>query len=195
MTVSNSINSSNSITTSNKCERAFVTLVTSEPYVVGALVLGNSIRDLIQSPDILLVCMVTDAVSADSRKALASVFDRIIGVETLQSRDPDNLKLLNRPDLVNTITKVNVWSLDWIKKAVFMDADMLVVGKDPKALTSLFERPELSACADIGWPDCFNSGLFVCEPNLATFRSILSHFHVHGSFDGTIIGCVLLLTH
>mgnify|MGYP002787184774 CR=1 FL=1 len=195
MTVSsNSINSSNSITTST-CERAFVTLVTSEPYVVGALVLGNSIRDLIQSGDILLVCMVTEAVSADSRRALASVFDRIVGVDTLQSRDPDNLKLLNRPDLVNTITKVNVWSLDWIKKAVFMDADMLVVGKDPKALTSLFERPELSACADIGWPDCFNSGLFVCEPNLATFRSILSHFHVHGSFDGTIIGCVLLLTH
>ncbi|KIH62429.1 glycosyltransferase, family 8 [Ancylostoma duodenale] len=28
----------------------------------------------------------------------------------------------------------------------------------------LFERPEFSAAADIGWPDCFNSGVFVYVP-------------------------------
>ena len=34
-----------------------------------------------------------------------------------------------------------------------------------KNCDELFDRSELSAVPDAGWPDCFNSGVFVFEPD------------------------------
>lgn len=48
----------------------------------------------------------------------------------------------------------------------------------------LFERDELSAAPDPGWPDCFNSGVFVFQPSLQTHASLRAHALQHGSFDG-----------
>ena len=48
----------------------------------------------------------------------------------------------------------------------------------------LFERHELSAAPDPGWPDCFNSGVFVFQPSLETHSLLLRHATEHGSFDG-----------
>lgn len=48
----------------------------------------------------------------------------------------------------------------------------------------LFERDELSAAPDPGWPDCFNSGVFVFRPSLQTHARLLDHALQHGSFDG-----------
>lgn len=48
----------------------------------------------------------------------------------------------------------------------------------------LFEREELSAAPDPGWPDCFNSGVFVFRPSVRTHRRLLEHAKCHGSFDG-----------
>lgn len=73
-----------------------------------------------------------------------------------------------------------------------------------KNCDELFERDELSAVADPGWPDCFNSGLFVFRPSLETFQvigiikqklcfslifyffiqALLQHALQNGSFDG-----------
>lgn len=49
----------------------------------------------------------------------------------------------------------------------------------------LFEREELSAAPDAGWPDCFNSGVFVFSPSQETYQSLLQFALQHGSFDGT----------
>jgi glycogenin glucosyltransferase len=43
------------------------------------------------------------------------------------------------------------------KKGVFLDADVLVL----RNIDELFNREELSAAPDAGWPDCFNSGVFI----------------------------------
>ncbi len=56
----------------------------------------------------------------------------------------------------------------------------------------LFEREELSAAPDIGWPDCFNSGVFVFEPSLQTFSNLIDLARQRGSFDG--VCCVLCYT-
>ena len=48
----------------------------------------------------------------------------------------------------------------------------------------LFEREELSAAPDVGWPDCFNSGVFVFKPSMDTYSSILKFAVDNGSFDG-----------
>ena len=161
-------------------DEAYITMVTSDNYVVGALVLGHSLRATgTRRP---LVCMCTDGVSPSSLAALADVFDALPRVPVIDSQDRERLAILGRPELGPTLTKVNVWALQGIRKAVFLDADMLVL----RAVDDLFGRPELSACADIGWPDCFNSGLFVCCPSLETFRALLRTAREHGSFDGTL---------
>lgn len=48
----------------------------------------------------------------------------------------------------------------------------------------LFDREEFSAAPDSGWPDCFNSGVFVFRPSLKTYNLLLQFAAEHGSFDG-----------
>ena len=50
----------------------------------------------------------------------------------------------------------------------------------------LFEREELSAAPDAGWPDCFNSGVFVFRPSEETYQSLLQFAVSQGSFDGEL---------
>lgn len=57
----------------------------------------------------------------------------------------------------------------------------------PKVLCNvdeLFDREEFSAAPDSGWPDCFNSGVFVFRPSLTTYNLLLQFAAEHGSFDG-----------
>jgi glycogenin glucosyltransferase len=51
-------------------------------------------------------------------------------------------------------------------------------------IDDLFEREELSAAPDPGWPDCFNSGVFVYRPSESTYSALLQFALTHGSFDG-----------
>ena len=51
-------------------------------------------------------------------------------------------------------------------------------------IDELFEREEFSAAPDVGWPDCFNSGVFVFKPNNDTYSSLLNFALQKGSFDG-----------
>lgn len=48
----------------------------------------------------------------------------------------------------------------------------------------LFEREELSAAPDPGWPDCFNSGVFVFKPSKETYDKLVEFALTQGSFDG-----------
>lgn len=48
----------------------------------------------------------------------------------------------------------------------------------------LFDRSEFSASPDVGWPDCFNSGVFVFKPSIETFDKLLAFAIARGSFDG-----------
>ena len=43
---------------------------------------------------------------------------------------------------------------------------------------------ELSAAPDVGWPDCFNSGVFVFVPSAGTYQALLDFAATVGSFDG-----------
>lgn len=50
----------------------------------------------------------------------------------------------------------------------------------------LFERDEFSAAPDVGWPDCFNSGVFVFTPSVSTYGKLIEFAATTGSFDGNI---------
>ncbi|ORX56432.1 nucleotide-diphospho-sugar transferase [Hesseltinella vesiculosa] len=156
---------------------AYVTLVTSDSYAAGALVLGHQLKDNGTPHD--LVCLVTNNVSPTVVHQLQSLFT-IVPVETLVSQDIAHLNLLGRPDLIHTFTKCHVWRLETYQKLVFLDADTLPLGN----VDELFDRPHFSAAPDAGWPDCFNSGMFVTCPSKTTYDALLSLANQEGSFDG-----------
>lgn len=158
---------------------AYVTLVTSDSYVVGAGVLARSLRS---SGTVRTIwCLAASKqLSQNSMNILQTVFDGVTEVDCIDSGDKVNLALLGRPELGPTFTKLHLWRLTQFKKVVFLDADTLVI----KNIDDLFEREEFSACADSGWPDCFNSGVFVACPNEETFKSLSDLAEREGSFDG-----------
>ncbi|KAL6420269.1 hypothetical protein ACFW04_014868 [Cataglyphis niger] len=163
----------------NACMRyAWVTLATNDAYSLGALVLAHSLRRVGTKYE--LACLVTPGVTATMREKLAAVFSLVQEVNVLDSKDEANLALLARPELGITFTKLHCWRLTQYEKCVFIDADALVV----RNCDELFEREELSAAPDVGWPDCFNSGVFVFRPSQQTFASITAFAAAKGSFDG-----------
>uniref|UniRef100_A0A8C2NHW7 glycogenin glucosyltransferase n=1 Tax=Capra hircus TaxID=9925 RepID=A0A8C2NHW7_CAPHI len=132
-----------------------------------ALVLGLSLKQ--HRTTRKLVVLVTPQVSDSMRKTLETVFDEVIVVDVLDSGDSAHLTLMKRPELGVTLTKLHCWSLTQYSKCVFMDADTLVLAN----IDDLFEREELSAAPDPGWPDCFNSGVFVYQPSVETYNQLL----------------------
>lgn len=60
------------------------------------------------------------------RFALEDVFDEVVVVDVLDSRDKTHLTLLRRPELGVTFTKLHCWTLTQYSKCVFLDADTLV---------------------------------------------------------------------
>jgi len=157
---------------------AYVTLATNDSYALGAIVLAHSLRQVGTTKHLAIV--VTAGVSQPIRQQLDTVFDSVTLVNVLDSNDPVNLDLLSRPDLGVTFTKLHCWRLTQFSKCVFLDADILVL----QNIDDLFERDEFSAAPDAGWPDCFNSGVFVYRPSLDTYQAMLSFAVTHGSFDG-----------
>lgn len=71
---------------------------------------------------------------------------------------------------------------------LYMDADTLPI----RPLSHLFGSTAphiLSACPDVGWPDCFNSGVMVIRPRLSDFENLRQLMVTdegggNGSFDG-----------
>lgn len=162
---------------SHQEEEAFVTLVTSDSYVPGALVLGASLKRV--GSQKRRVALVTSLCSS-SVQALEKDWE-VRRVPLLLSEDEKGLLLLGRPELSVTLSKLSVWNQVDLAKVVFMDCDMLVL----KNIDSLFEEcSELSAAPDSGWPDSFNSGLFVLRPSESTFASLKKRMSLEGSWDG-----------
>ncbi|XP_044526780.1 glycogenin-1 isoform X2 [Gracilinanus agilis] len=159
-------------------DQSFVTLSTNDSYAKGALVLGSSLKQ--HRTTKRLTVLITPQVSEPMRKVLEKIFDEVITVDILDSKDSAHLTLLKRPELGVTLTKLHCWSLIQYSKCVFMDADTLVLTN----IDELFEREELSAAPDPGWPDCFNSGVFVYRPSIETYNQLLHMASEQGSFDG-----------
>ncbi|KZS93458.1 hypothetical protein SISNIDRAFT_454650, partial [Sistotremastrum niveocremeum HHB9708] len=168
---------------------AFVTLLTSDAYLPGALTLAAALRDLHPSPPtppetdrFQIICLVTpESVGVGSIKLLRKAFDVVIGVEIIDQLQTEGLKLLGRPDLHAVLTKLHVFRLTSYSKLLFLDADVLPL----QPLSHLFAlRHEFAAVPDVGWPDIFNSGVMLLEPGEDKFQDIMSLVRSKGSWDG-----------
>ena len=82
---------------------AFVSLVTSDHYLPGALALAAALKDLHPTPaqapevDFQTVCLVTpETVDVSSIKLLRRAFNVVVGVEIIEQEDEKNLRLLGK---------------------------------------------------------------------------------------------------
>ena len=88
---------------------------------------------------------------------------------------------MNRPDLISTFTKIELWRQTQYKRIVYIDADAVCL-RAPNELLTL--DTDFAAVPDIGWPDCFNSGVMVLNPDMGDYYSLLALAQRGISFDG-----------
>ena len=88
---------------------------------------------------------------------------------------------MDRPDLISAFTKIELWRQTQYSKIVYLDADIVAL-RAPDELLTLDKA--FAAVPDIGWPDCFNTGVMVLTPNLQDYYSLLALAQRGISFDG-----------
>lgn len=88
---------------------------------------------------------------------------------------------MNRLDLGATFTKIALWRQEQFRRIVYIDADVVAL----RAPDELFDIPHaFSAAPDIGWPDLFNTGMMVLDPNMGEYYALLAMAQRGISFDG-----------
>ncbi|KAI8962197.1 glycosyltransferase family 8 protein [Daldinia sp. FL1419] len=167
-------------------EDVYATLLLSDTYLPGALVLAHSLRDAGTTKK--LAALVTrDTVAPEVVTELETVYDYIIPVDTIRNTQTANLHLMNRADLHSAFTKINLWKQTQFRKIVYIDADVVAY----RAPDELFDLPHaFSAAPDIGWPDLFNTGVMVLTPNLGDYHAMLAMAERSISFDGADQGLI-----
>ncbi|GJN81170.1 glycogenin glucosyltransferase [Purpureocillium lilacinum] len=161
-------------------EQVYATLLLSDSYLPGALVLAHSLRDAGTTRK-LAVLVTLDAVSADAITQLQTVYDYVLPVPRIRNEQPANLYLMNRSDLHSAFTKINLWKQMQFSKIVYLDSDVVAY----RAPDELFDLPHpFSAAPDIGWPDLFNTGVMVLTPNMGDLYAMMAMADRGISFDG-----------
>ena len=74
-------------------------------------------------------------------------------------------------------SKLHIWRFVQYEKIVFIDIDTLIT----QNLDAAFEFPEFSAVRDAG--DTFNTGLFVLQPSISTWKRMLSIYFNSPSYN------------
>ncbi|KAI8825060.1 nucleotide-diphospho-sugar transferase [Fimicolochytrium jonesii] len=163
----------------------YVTLLTSDSYLPGALVVASSLRATITRYP-LYVLVPTNALAPSSIAALERAYDRVVPVPLLRSNESGNLQLLGRAELDVTFTKLHVFDpeVSGLDKVVFLDADVMVTRNLDRLFDYLTADVVFAAAPDIGWPDCFNSGVFAAVPRRDIFEGLVRTVAGSGSFDG-----------
>lgn len=129
-----------------------------------------------------LACLVLqDTLRPSTIEELQSLYNYVIPIDRIGNPQPANLYLMNRPDLLYTFTKLHLWRLTQFRKIVYIDADVVAL----RAPEELFDIEEpFAAAPDVGWPDCFNSGVMVIAPHMGDYHALRSMASAGDSFDG-----------
>jgi alpha-N-acetylglucosamine transferase len=162
----------------------FLTLLTDDKYLPGALVLAKSLFNAATKFDLNI--LLTPNVTEKAKEKLSRVYKNSINVPLLTSSLNFELELLGRPDLDITFTKIHGFDPNLLpyEKVCFLDADTLVLKNIDDIFGYLKPGVEFAAAPDIGWPDLFNSGVFVFRPNQSTYRKLIKKAVEQESFDG-----------
>lgn len=166
---------------------AYVTLVTNGDYVMGALALVRSL--VLSGTQADLVVLHTGAVTQTDLADVEALGARLIRAELLPVSDAFNERHARKKlhadapfpkgrkpafhTPLDNFVKLRLWQLEDYERCVFIDADAIVL----RNMDKLFGYPEFSAAPNVyeSLADFhrLNSGVFVAEPNAATFADML----------------------
>lgn len=156
---------------------AVATLLYNPDYLPGALVLGHTLRKIVDASTKLVVLVDSAAFTHLQLRLLHDVWDELVNVDMLES--PLHTKLvveLKRPELAKTYLKVQLWRLPYAK-VLYLDADTLPLLGDG-AVTDLlkldFPTGKIVAAPDSGFPDIFNSGVFALRPDEHDYNNLVA---------------------
>ncbi|MBR0558176.1 glycosyl transferase [Ciceribacter sp. L1K23] len=176
------------VTTTARSRQAFVTLVTNDDYVMGAMALVHSLLRTNTRADI--VVLYTAGVREDALAPLVALGCRLMEVELLPLSDGFNERHARgslhaaapfskgrKPAFhspLDNFCKMRLWQLVDYETCVFIDADAIVL----RNVDKLFDYPEFSAAPNVyeSLSDFhrLNSGVFVARPSLSTFSAMLA---------------------
>lgn len=168
---------------------AVATLLYNPEYLPGAIVLGYTLRKIVDPATRLVVLVDLSCFTHLQLTLLLQLWDELVDVNMLESLLTSKLvRDLKRPELAKTFLKVHLWSLPY-EKVLYLDADTLpLVGEG--AVTDLlkldFPKGKIVAAPDSGFPDIFNSGVFALRPDESDYLNLVSLIDSNQdiSFDG-----------
>ncbi|CAH2355106.1 hypothetical protein CLIB1423_21S01948 [[Candida] railenensis] len=162
---------------------AAVTLLYDPSYLPGSLVLGVALRKLVSSSalEVELAILIDESKFTKYQlDLLLELYDTLIPVQTLTSTLEDKLENdLGRPELAKTFTKVALWGLSRYDKVLYLDSDTVPEwhAKGDSTVLDLFKlkfpQNKILAVPDSGFPDIFNSGVFVLQPNITDYEQLI----------------------
>ena len=175
---------------------AYVTLVTSDEYAIGARALIRSLQ--LSGTEADIVVLSTGGAAPDLLEPLAALGARLIAVDLLPTSAAFNAaharEVLHRvapfdkgdkPPLhtpLDNFTKLRLWQLTDYAACVFIDADALVL----RNCDRLFAYPEFSAAPNVYETLAdfhrMNSGVFVARPSRAVFDDMFARLDAPGAF-------------
>ena len=149
---------------------SYVSILTTDSYVFGLLVLWKSLMDT--NPKYPFHLLITPNLSKETMNLLEISKIKLIKINPIKNpilNDPNDRRFYN-------YSKLNMWSLTQFDKIVYLDADMVILHN----IDELFEKKNMSSTNSGGWlPDKkdwkeMNSGMIVLEPSATIFEHMKS---------------------
>ncbi len=155
-----------------KC--AYVTYA-DDNFAFGVAALANSLSKLSDVPLIVMVSPETNL----------SLFPKTENIRIYLVGKIGNPNTLAKFQLrfQDTYSKLNVFGLSFLDRAIFLDADTLVL----KNIDHLFSYTNFAAAPDFGFAhteETFNSGVFVCSPSPDLHSKLIESVAKLPSYDG-----------
>eukprot|EP00802_Teleaulax_amphioxeia_P016235 Tamp_16349.p1 GENE.Tamp_16349~~Tamp_16349.p1 ORF type:complete len:378 (-),score=87.61 Tamp_16349:336-1439(-) len=174
-------------------KEAYVTLVTTSKYLIGAEVLAKSLRAFHASRPLL--ALVDSSLPEHVATRLEEAGWGIKYIHHVENRN--KRKLQDRPWFNTTFSKLHVFGLHEYDKIVYLDADLLLLANIDELFNKL-PRPApgsadvqhmhdapFAAASEVFPPDTFNSGVLVIRPRQDLFEWLLDRSEEVPSYDGS----------
>ncbi|CAI5530638.1 unnamed protein product [Closterium sp. Naga37s-1] len=151
---------------------AYATVLhSSDRYVCGAIVLGQSIRRTGSTHE--MVVLVSKEIQEESRRGLKEAGWTVKEIERIR-----NPHALNGTYNEWNYSKLRLWQQTEYTKLLFIDSDLLLL----TSVDFLFSYPEISARGNDGTD--FNSGVMVLEPSDCMFDLLMANLERVRSENG-----------
>lgn len=158
---------------------AYLTLVTSDSFVVGAQVLAWSLRQVqAQYP---LYALITPNLSNDSRRSLAQSGWHLLLVAPLpHGRTGGHVAAWDDVGY----TKLRAWQLVQFQRLLYIDADCIVQRNLDHLLRDVPAGVTFAAAPDVFPPDKLNAGVMLLQPSTRVFDCMVRSMSAAISYDG-----------